>query len=75
LKFAHSSLWRALFGRQAKDLEQSNTVSIFPFLSSTFCLFTGGEREQREKKIDGEAREKEALGFFLSLEKKKKKKS
>ena len=26
LKFVHSSLWRALFGRQAKDLEQSNTA-------------------------------------------------
>ena len=26
LKFCHSALWRALFGRQAKDLEQSNTV-------------------------------------------------
>ena len=27
LKFVHSSLWRYLFGHQAKDLEQSNTVS------------------------------------------------
>ena len=26
LKFCHGPLWRALFGRVAKDLEQSNTV-------------------------------------------------
>ncbi len=26
LKFVHTSLWKYLFGRQAKDLEQSNTV-------------------------------------------------
>lgn len=26
LKFVHSSLWKYLFGHQAKDLEQSNTV-------------------------------------------------
>lgn len=26
LKFCHGPLWRALFGRTAKDLEQSNTV-------------------------------------------------
>lgn len=26
LKFIHSSLWKYLFGRQARDLEQSNTV-------------------------------------------------
>lgn len=26
LKFIHSSLWKYMFGRQAKDLEQSNTV-------------------------------------------------
>ena len=29
LKFCHGPLWRALFGRQAKDLEQSNTVIYF----------------------------------------------
>ena len=27
LKFVHSTLWRYMFGRQARDLEQSNTVS------------------------------------------------
>lgn len=26
LKFIHSSLWKYLFGHQAKDLEQSNAV-------------------------------------------------
>ncbi len=26
LKFVHSTLWKYLFGRQARDLEQSNTV-------------------------------------------------
>lgn len=26
LRFVHSTLWKYLFGRQAKDLEQSNTV-------------------------------------------------
>lgn len=26
LRFIHSTLWKYLFGRQAKDLEQSNTV-------------------------------------------------
>jgi hypothetical protein len=26
LRFVHSTLWRYLFGRQARDLEQSNTV-------------------------------------------------
>ena len=27
LKFVHTSLWKYLFGHQARDLEQSNTVS------------------------------------------------
>lgn len=27
LKFVHTSLWKCLFGRQARELEQSNTVS------------------------------------------------
>jgi len=27
LKFIHTSLWKCLFGRQARELEQSNTVS------------------------------------------------
>lgn len=27
LRFIHSTLWRYLFNRQARDLEQSNTVS------------------------------------------------
>lgn len=26
LKFIHSTLWKYMFGRQARDLEQSNTV-------------------------------------------------
>ena len=26
LKFVHTSLWKCLFGRQARELEQSNTV-------------------------------------------------
>ena len=26
LKFVHTSLWKYLFGHQARDLEQSNTV-------------------------------------------------
>ena len=33
LKFVHSTLWKYLFGRQARDLEQSNTVrAAFPVL-------------------------------------------
>ena len=28
LRFIHSTLWRYLFGRQARDLEQSNTVCM-----------------------------------------------
>ena len=28
LRFIHSTLWKYLFGRQAKDLEQSNTVRL-----------------------------------------------
>lgn len=28
LKFVHTSLWKCLFGRQARELEQSNTVSL-----------------------------------------------
>ena len=28
LKFIHTSLWKCLFGRQARELEQSNTVSL-----------------------------------------------
>ena len=31
LRFIHSTLWRYLFGRQARDLEQSNTVRIVKF--------------------------------------------
>lgn len=33
LKFVHSVLWKYLFGRQARDLEQSNMVG--PALSSS----------------------------------------
>ena len=29
LRFIHSTLWRYLFGRQARDLEQSNTVRLW----------------------------------------------
>ena len=28
LKFVHSVLWKYLFGRQARDLEQSNMVTV-----------------------------------------------
>ena len=28
LKFVHTSLWKYLFGHHARDLEQSNTVSL-----------------------------------------------
>jgi hypothetical protein len=34
LRFIHSTLWKYLFGRQAKDLEQSNTVSYFKILKN-----------------------------------------
>ena len=69
LKFAHSSLWRALFGRQARDLEQCNTVrsrSLFFFL--LFCLSfpplflcseEGEQREEREERAETEESEKE----------------
>lgn len=30
LKFVHTSLWKYLFGHQARDLEQSNTVCTVP---------------------------------------------
>lgn len=33
LRFIHSTLWKYLFGRQAKDLEQSNTVSFLMYTS------------------------------------------
>ncbi len=32
LKFIHTSLWKCLFGRQARELEQSNTVSQYIYL-------------------------------------------
>lgn len=35
LKFIHSTLWRYLFGRQAKDLEQSNTAIDEYMISDT----------------------------------------
>jgi trafficking protein particle complex subunit 5 len=35
LKFIHSTLWRYLFGRQAKDLEQSNTAPDEYMISDT----------------------------------------
>lgn len=38
LKFVHSTLWKYLFGRQARDLEQSNTVShLFSIGLLLFC--------------------------------------
>lgn len=50
LKFAHSSLWRALFGRQAKDLEQSNTVSgSVSFSLFRFRFFLSFYREETEQ--------------------------
>ncbi len=36
LKFIHTSLWKDLFGHQARDLEQSNTVG---FMSNTVGVF------------------------------------
>ena len=30
LRFVHSTLWKYMFGRQARDLEQSNTVQPPP---------------------------------------------
>ncbi|KAI7836151.1 hypothetical protein COHA_009981 [Chlorella ohadii] len=35
LKFVHSTLWRYLFGRQARDLEQSNTAEDEYMISDT----------------------------------------
>jgi hypothetical protein len=35
LKFVHTILWKYLFGRQARDLEQSNTVRGWSFVF--FC--------------------------------------
>lgn len=34
LRFVHSTLWRYLFGRAARDLEQSNNVSMLSFQRS-----------------------------------------
>lgn len=31
LKFVHTTLWKCLFGRQARELEQSNTVGCCSF--------------------------------------------
>ncbi|EIE20891.1 TRAPP I complex [Coccomyxa subellipsoidea C-169] len=38
LKFVHTSLWKYLFGRQAKDLEQSNTAED-EYMISDYDLF------------------------------------
>lgn len=38
LRFVHSTLWRYLFGRQAKDLEQSNTADD-EYMISDYDLF------------------------------------
>ena len=35
LKFVHTTLWKCLFGRQARELEQSNTVG---WCSSIACF-------------------------------------
>eukprot|EP00887_Chlorella_sp_A99_P007490 scaffold2.g7490.t1 len=35
LKFVHSTLWRYMFGRQARDLEQSNTAEDEYMISDT----------------------------------------
>jgi hypothetical protein len=66
LKFAHSSLWRALFGRQAKDLEQSNTVSgsvsfslfRFRFFLSLYREETEQAGEDGERGVDRKERER-----------------
>ena len=39
LRFIHSTLWKYLFGRQAKDLEQSNTVSLNSTFFSKFYYY------------------------------------
>lgn len=38
LKFVHSTLWKYLFGRQARDLEQSNTVRSPAIIFSIYLL-------------------------------------
>lgn len=40
LKFVHSTLWRYLFGRQARDLEQSNTAEDEYMISDTDLFVT-----------------------------------
>ncbi|PSC70249.1 Trafficking particle complex subunit 5 [Micractinium conductrix] len=40
LKFVHSTLWRYLFGRQARDLEQSNTAEDEYMISDMDLPFT-----------------------------------
>lgn len=38
LKFVHTTLWKCLFGRQARELEQSNTVGwCLPCMDATIC--------------------------------------
>ena len=37
LRFVHGPLWRYLFGRTARDLEQSNTVRRTPAAILPYC--------------------------------------
>ena len=57
VKFAHSSLWRALFGRQARVLEQSNTVRsrgcCFSAPSSSLLCFVRKEQRAGRRKKGG----------------------
>lgn len=38
LRFVHGPLWRYLFGRAARDLEQSNTVRLRPWPPAVGCI-------------------------------------
>jgi hypothetical protein len=42
LKFVHSTLWKYMFGRQARDLEQSNTVGGRGWVCVCVCGGGGG---------------------------------
>ena len=39
LKFVHTTLWKYLFGRQARDLEQSNAVRCRIQVHCPLCLW------------------------------------
>lgn len=49
LKFIHTSLWKCLFGRQARELEQSNTVSRFCY-PVLMCCVCGSMRHRNSMK-------------------------